>query len=127
MLKQMSSIRGIRETALYHHERYDGSGYPEGLRGEAIPLYARIVGVADAYDAMSSNRVYRRHLNKDEIIEEIQKGEGTQFDPNIVKYMVDMINDGYVNVVKMETADNDEGPANFQITESDIPGVYMGY
>ena len=63
----------------------------------------------------------------DEIIEEIQKGEGTQFDPDIVKYMVDMINDGYVNVVKMETADNDEGPANFQITESDIPGVYMGY
>lgn len=127
MLKQLSSIRGIRETALYHHERYDGGGYPEGLRGEAIPLYARIVGVADSYDAMSSNRVYRRHLNKDEIIEEIQKGAGTQFDPEIVKYMVDMINDGYVNVVKMETADNDEGSSNFHITESDVPGVYMGY
>ena len=69
MLKQMSSIRGIRETALYHHERYDGNGYPEGLKGESIPLYARIVGVADSYDAMSSNRVYRRHLNKDDIIE----------------------------------------------------------
>lgn len=127
MLKQLSSIRGIRETALYHHERYDGSGYPEGLIGENIPLYARIVGVADSYDAMSSNRVYRRHLNKDEIIEEIQKGSGSQFDPEIVKYMVDMINDGYVNVVKMETADSDEGTANFHITESDIPGVYMGY
>lgn len=126
MLKQMSSIRGIRETALYHHERYDGTGYPEGLRGEAIPLYARIVGVADSYDAMSSNRVYRRHLNKDEIIEEIQNGSGTQFDPDLVKYMVDMINDGYVNVVKMETADNDNGPNSFHITESDIPGVYMG-
>ena len=127
MLKQLSSIRGIRETALYHHERYDGTGYPEGLRGEAIPLYARIVGVADSYDAMSSNRVYRRHLNKDEIIEEIQKGAGTQFDPDIVKYMVDMINDGYVNVVKMETADSEEGTNNFHLTESDIPGVYMGY
>ena len=126
MLKQMSSIRGIRETALYHHERYDGTGYPEGLRGEAIPLYARIVGVADSYDAMSSNRVYRRHLNKDEIIEEIQNGTGTQFDPDLVKYMVDLINDGYVNVVKMETADNDSGPNSFHITESDIPGVYMG-
>ena len=126
MLKQMSSVRGIRETALYHHERYDGSGYPEGLRGESIPLYARIVGVADSYDAMSSNRVYRRHLNKDEIIEEIQKGSGTQFDPEVVKYMVDMINDGYVNVVKMETADSDE-TNSFHLTQSDIPGVHIGY
>ena len=127
MLKQMTSLRGIRETALYHHERYDGTGYPEGLTGESIPLYARIVGVADSYDAMSSNRVYRRHLNKDEIIEEIQEGSGTQFDPNIVIYMVDMINDGYVNVVKMETAENDSGSTNFHLTEDDIPGVYMGF
>ena len=127
MLRQMSSLKGIRETALYHHERYDGTGYPEGLKGETIPLYARIVGVADSYDAMSSNRVYRRHLNKDDIIEEIQKGSGTQFDPDIVKYMVDMINDGYVNVVKMETADSDDETGDFHITESDIPGVYMGY
>ncbi len=127
MLKQLSSLRGIRETALYHHERYDGTGYPEGLKGDSIPLYARIVGVADSYDAMSSNRVYRRHLNKDEIIEEIQKGSGTQFDPDIVSYMVDMINDGYVNVVKMETAEHSEGSSDFHLTEDDIPGVYMGF
>ncbi|WP_051688689.1 HD domain-containing phosphohydrolase [Butyrivibrio sp. AE2032] len=127
MLKQLSSLRGIRETALYHHERYDGTGYPEGLKGESIPLYARIVGVADSYDAMSSNRVYRRHLNKDEIIEEIQQGSGTQFDPEIVSYMVDMINDGYVNVVKMETAEHEEGSSDFHLTEDDIPGVYMGF
>jgi HD-GYP domain-containing protein (c-di-GMP phosphodiesterase class II) len=127
MLKQLSSLRGIRETALYHHERFDGLGYPEGLKGESIPLYARIVGVADSYDAMSSNRVYRRHLNKDEIIEEIQKGSGTQFDPAIVTYMVDMINDGYVNVVKMETAENDGETNDFHLKEEDIPGVYMGF
>ena len=127
MLKQLSSLRGIRETALYHHERYDGTGYPEGLKGESIPLYARIVGVADSYDAMSSNRVYRRHLNKDEIIEEIQEGSGTQFDPSIVIFMVDMINDGYVNVVKMETAEREEGSNDFHLTEDDIPGVYMGF
>ncbi|MCR5671922.1 MAG: HD domain-containing protein [Butyrivibrio sp.] len=127
MLKQLSSLRGIRETALYHHERYDGKGYPEGLRGEEIPLYARIVGVADSYDAMSSSRVYRRHLNKDEIIDEIQKGSGTQFDPNIVPYMVDMINDGYVNVVKMETVESDDSSTGFHLTEDDIPGVYMGF
>ena len=127
MLKQLSSLRGIRETALYHHERYDGTGYPEGLKGESIPLYARIVGVADSYDAMSSNRVYRRHLNKDDIIEEIQKGSGSQFDPDIVTYMVDMINDGYVNVVKMETAEHSDGSSDFHLTEDDIPGVYMGF
>ena len=127
MLLQLSSLRGVRETALYHHERYDGTGYPDGLKGDIIPLYARIVGVADSYDAMSSNRVYRRHLNKDEIIEEIQKGSGTQFDPSIVKYMVDMINDGYVNVVKMETAEADENHERFHLTEDDIPGVYMGF
>lgn len=127
MLKTMTSLRGIRETALYHHERYDGTGYPEGLKGASIPLYARIVGVADSYDAMSSNRVYRRHLNKDEIIEEIQKGSGSQFDPDIVIYMVDMINDGYVNVVKMETAENEGDSVDFHLTEEDIPGVYMGF
>ncbi len=126
MLKQLSSLRGIRETALYHHERYDGNGYPEGLRGESIPLYARIVGVADSYDAMSSNRVYRRHLTKDEIIEEIQNGSGTQFDPGIVPYMVDMINDGYVNVVKKETAETDDGSKNSRLNEDVIPGFYMG-
>jgi len=126
MLKQLSSLKGVRETALYHHERYDGKGYPEGLKGNEIPLYARIVGVADSYDAMSSNRVYRRHLSKDEIIEEMQKGSGSQFDPDIVTYMVDMINDGYVNVVKMETVEDEGGDDKLHISEEDIPGLYIG-
>ena len=126
MLKQLSSLKGVRETALYHHERFDGKGYPEGLKGNEIPLYARIVGVADSYDAMSSNRVYRRHLSKDEIIEQIQSGAGTQFDPDIATYMVDMINDGYVNVVKMETAEVDGAEEKFHLSEGDIPGLYMG-
>ena len=126
MLKQLSSLKGVRETALYHHERFDGKGYPEGLKGNEIPLYARIVGVADSYDAMSSNRVYRRHLSKDEIIEQIQNGAGTQFDPDIATYMVDMINDGYVNVVKMETAEVDGAEEKFHLSEGDIPGLYMG-
>ena len=75
---------------------------------------------------MSSNRVYRRHLSKDEIIEEMQKGSGSQFDPEIVPYMVDMINDGYVNVVKMETAEDEGGDDKLHISEEDIPGLYMG-
>lgn len=108
MLKKFTSIQGVREGALYHHERYDGKGYPEGLKGTDIPLYARIICVADSYDAMSSSRVYRRHMNRDEIIEELKNCSGTQFDPKIVRYMIDMVMDGYVNIVKTEVAKDDE-------------------
>ena len=93
MLKQMTSLRGIRETALYHHERYDGNGYPEGLKGESIPLYARIVGVADSYDAMSSKRSYRDPIPQDKIRQEIVNGCGTQFDPKFAKIMLAMIDE----------------------------------
>ena len=108
MLKKFTSIQGVREGALYHHERYDGKGYPEGLKGTDIPLYARIICVADSYDAMSSSRIYRRHMNRDEIIEELKNCSGTQFDPKIVRYMIDMVMDGYVNIVKTEVAKDDE-------------------
>ena len=108
MLKNFTSIHGVREGALYHHERFDGTGYPEGLKGNDIPLYARIICVADSYDAMSSSRVYRRHLNRDEVIEELRRCTGTQFDPKIVKYMIEMIMDGYVNIVKNEVAKDDD-------------------
>ncbi len=112
MLKNFTSIPGVREGALYHHERYDGTGYPEGLKGNDIPLYARIICIADSYDAMSSSRVYRRHLNRDEVIEELKRCTGTQFDPKIVEYMIDMIMDGYVNIVKNEVAKDDEDYKN---------------
>ena len=94
ILEDFTTIKGIREGALYHHERYDGNGYPEKLKGDAIPLYARIIGVADAYDAMSSNRCYRRHLTKETIIQELKDNAGKQFDPIIVKYMIQMIEGG---------------------------------
>jgi diguanylate cyclase (GGDEF)-like protein len=70
--------------AKYHHERYDGRGYPQGLKGKSIPKTARIICVADAYDAMTSNRVYRKHLSKDEVLAELERCRGTQFDPEIV-------------------------------------------
>ncbi len=68
-----------------HHERYDGLGYPDGLRNYHIPLLARIFSVADAYDAMTSDRPYRRKMTKEEAIEELVRNQGTQFDPIIVK------------------------------------------
>ncbi len=97
MLKSFTSIDGIIEGALYHHERYDGKGYPKGLSGTDIPLYARIICICDSYDAMSSNRCYRKHLDKSTILSELRGNSGTQFDPEIVKYMIAMIENRFVN------------------------------
>ena len=94
MLKSFTALNGIVDGALYHHERYDGKGYPKGLRGQDIPLYARIICVADSYDAMSSNRCYRPRLETEQIISELDSNAGSQFDPEIVPHMIDMINDG---------------------------------
>ena len=71
----------VADWVLHHHERWDGTGYPERLRGDEIPLGARIIFVADAYDAMTSDRAYRGRLTPREAIEELERCSGTQFDP----------------------------------------------
>ncbi len=92
-------LRGISEDSIiatatkYHHERYDGRGYPNGLEGEKIPEVARILGVADSYDAMASNRSYRNALPQEVVRAEIEKGRGTQFDPRIADIMLRMIDE----------------------------------
>ncbi len=93
ILAEMSELPEIALGARWHHERYDGRGYPDGLKGENIPLIARIIGVADAYDAMSSKRSYRDVLPQAYIREEIQKCMGTQFDPEIAKLMIQIIDE----------------------------------
>jgi HD-GYP domain-containing protein (c-di-GMP phosphodiesterase class II) len=72
------------EIVRHHHERWDGKGYPDGLKGESIPLGSRIIAVADSFDAMTSNRPYRRALGFSTALEEITKNSGTQFDPQVV-------------------------------------------
>ncbi len=94
ILKEFTSIEGISDGARYHHERYDGQGYCEGLCGTEIPLVARIIGVADAFDAMSSARCYRPKCTIAYIILEIRDNFGKQFDPVIAQHMLDMINEG---------------------------------
>lgn len=86
----------------YHHERYDGKGYPEGLSGENIPYMARIAAVADSFDAMSSRRVYRDSLPKEVVREEIAKNTGTQFDPEIVKVFLDIIDNHYDEIEQIK-------------------------
>src|SRR5207302_11126632 len=79
----------VADILLHHHERWDGAGYPDGQRGDAIPLGARIIFVADAYDAMTSDRVYRQKRSPEEAIAELQRCAGTQFDPEIVTAFVE--------------------------------------
>ena len=93
ILEKMSELPGIATGAKYHHERYDGRGYPEGLTGENIPLIARIIGVADAYDAMTSNRSYRDVLPQSVVRDEIVKGIGAQFDPVFANVMLKIIDE----------------------------------
>lgn len=98
ILKNFTMIENVADGALYHHERYDGLGYANGLKGEEIPLNARIIGIADAFDAMTANRVYRKKLDLDYVIGELKKGRGTQFDPKLVDIMLRLIENGTVDV-----------------------------
>lgn len=91
ILKEVTEIPDIAIGARYHHERYDGKGYPDGLHGSDIPELARIIGVADAYDAMTSKRSYRDVLSQDVVCEEIKKGKGTQFDSEVAEIMLELI------------------------------------
>lgn len=94
--KILGNIKEMPELAAgakWHHERYDGKGYPQGLAGDDIPEEARIIAVADAYDAMTSNRSYRGALPQDKVRDEIEKGKGSQFDPRFADIMLGMIDD----------------------------------
>ena len=91
ILKEITEIPEISMGARWHHERYDGRGYPDHLAGEDIPELARIIGFADAYDAMTSSRSYRGRLSQEIVLSEIEKGKGSQFDPQIADVMIEII------------------------------------
>lgn len=93
IMKNITEIQDISMGAKSHHERYDGAGYPDGLKGEEIPKIARIIAVADAYDAMTSTRSYREVLPQAVVREEIEKNSGKQFDPEIAQIMLKMIDE----------------------------------
>ncbi len=88
ILEPIRQLREIIPGVKYHHEKVDGRGYPEGLKGDNIPLLAKIVAVADTYDAMTTDRPYRRALSKEEALEELKRCAGTQFDENVVKAFI---------------------------------------
>lgn len=96
ILKDINMIPNVSVGAKYHHEKYDGTGYPNGLKGEEIPEVARIIGIVDSYDAMTSNRVYRRKLKDEMVKNELIKGRGTQFDPYLVDCFMELLDEGEI-------------------------------
>ena len=100
ILKDIYEDKTVALGAKFHHERFDGNGYPNGLQEENIPEIARIIGVADTYDAMASNRSYRKALPQDVIRSEIEKGRGSQFDPEIADIMLQMIDEDKAYAMK---------------------------
>ena len=90
----MTGFEEVINGVKYHHERYDGKGYPDGLKGEGIPMIAAIIAVADTFDAMTTNRPYRRGLNKEKAIVEIKEGINKQFNSKPVDALVELFNKG---------------------------------
>ena len=122
ILKDFKMFPNVNVGAKYHHERYDGKGYPEGLKAESIPLMARIIGLVDSYDAMTSNRVYRRRLSDDIVMQELEKGKGTQWDPDLVDIFISLIKEG---ALEQQWMQEDEMASPIFDSEK-IYGVAMG-
>jgi putative two-component system response regulator len=93
MRKPVAFLGVAKEIAHYHHEKWDGSGYPEGLRGDAIPLPARLMALADVFDALISRRVYKEPMTHEQARDIIQRDSGTHFDPDVVAAFLDQFAD----------------------------------
>ncbi len=114
ILKDIHIVKMAGAAALYHHERYDGTGYPKGLKGEDIPIEARIISIADAYVAMTNPRVYRECLTVEQAIQELKDGGGSQFDPYLVDVFLKMMEENERNELGIHSMGPDEkliGPA----------------
>ena len=101
ILKDFTLVDNAAEGAKYHHERYDGTGYPEGLKGSEIPLYGRIIAIADAFDAMTANRVYRKRMPFEKVLSELHNGRGTQFDPELLDMFLELIKNGDIDTASL--------------------------
>lgn len=115
ILKNITLVKHVVEVARSHHECYDGTGYPDGLKGEEIPIQARIVAVADSYDAMRSRRIYRNTLKPEAIYEQFQKNRGVQFDPEITDTFLRLLDEGRL-VIEDEYAGTN---AEYGLTEAE--------
>jgi putative nucleotidyltransferase with HDIG domain len=123
MVKHVSDFNdnGVLDIVLYHHERYDGKGYPKGLSGIEIPLFARIMAIADSFDAMTSKRVYRNEIDLDNTLIEIERNKGSQFDPEITDVFLSIFKnkqDKQAFIGHMKTCNEREGVKDLNIQVS---------
>ncbi|HLJ65837.1 MAG TPA: HD-GYP domain-containing protein [Chloroflexota bacterium] len=112
ILSSYSSFRDAVDIVRHHHERWDGKGYPDGLKGEAIPIGSRIITVVDSYDAMTSDRPYRRGLSASEAVERLKAGMGSQFDPQVAACFIQLLIDDGIFVPS-------EPPMNIHIVKAE--------
>ena len=103
ILSNATIFKNIIPIVKHHHEKYDGTGYPGKLKGEDIPLFARIAAIADTFDAMTSKRTYRDSLGLDIVKSEIEKCKGTQFDPKLADIFLDILNNHYNDIVEIQS------------------------
>lgn len=117
MLSLGKSVEGLLDGIRYHHERYDGHGYPDGLSGKNIPLIARILALSDSFDAMTSNRVYRKRLTDEEVRNELIRCSGSQFDPELTRIFVGLLDRGEL---KINTVDGVAADENGRVMKSAV-------
>jgi putative nucleotidyltransferase with HDIG domain len=91
ILNHIKSFKNLVPAVYHHHEQFDGDGYPQGIKGKAIPLHARIIAVADTFDAMTSNRAYRKALSLRTALSELERNKGVQFDPDIANIFIEIL------------------------------------
>jgi HD-GYP domain-containing protein (c-di-GMP phosphodiesterase class II) len=116
LLRSISSLKPVLPIVMHRHERYDGKGYPQGMKGDDIPLGARIVAVADSFMAMVSKRHYRKQMTVKEAMEEIVKHRGTQFDPAVVDAFLKVMKDRNL-LEKVDTCIRNERNAEKTLSE----------
>ncbi|GAH91361.1 unnamed protein product, partial [marine sediment metagenome] len=111
IIGNVPSLVSCLPAVLYHHERWDGTGYPEGLKGETIPLDARILAIADAFAAMISARPYRDALCDEKVIKQLRQGAGKQFAPQLVEVFISLVEAGFPEKVKAGQDQSSEQPS----------------
>lgn len=93
-MEEIEVFKNYLPIIRHHHEKYDGTGYPDGLKGENIPLEARLLALADAFDVMTHGRVYKSPMQKEQVIAELQRCSGSQFDPKIASILLKLLSEG---------------------------------